>query len=126
MFGVVSAYLLAFTAWRYFGQGVLAGAQYNLLVAFLSFFVIGYRKQIYATSSGMVKETSTWLSCHRELLGWNEVSFVTIMTSGNNVIIFFERDTIGWKVMFGKNQMPELREIFRKYIPDVEIGEIGR
>lgn len=74
----------------------------------------------------MVKETSTWLSGHRELLGWNEVSFVTIMTSGNNVIIFFERDTIGWKVMFGKNQMPELREIFRKYIPDVEIGEIGR
>lgn len=36
-------------------------------------------------------------------------------------MVFIERDTMGWKVLFGRDQIPALREIFAKYIPDVEI-----
>lgn len=78
------------------------------------------------TPDGLVNETSTWLSSHSDLFQWDEVKYVTILTNGNHSIFFFERGAAGWKVLFGKDQVPELKEILKKYIPDVEISEINR
>lgn len=97
-----------------------------MLVACMAFFVIGYRKLIYVSQDGMVKETHTWLSHHRELLKWSEVKYITIMYKVGHAMVFLERDALGWKVLFTKEQIPELREIFKKYLPpDIGINEIN-
>lgn len=125
-FGLTGAYLIAMTAWRYFALGISSGAQYSLLVGALSFFVIRYQKRIYISPAGMVKETRTWLTSHRDILGWDEIKFVTVMYKGNQAMAFIERDTLGWKALFDRDQIPRLKELFGEYIPDVEIDEITR
>lgn len=121
----VGLYLIAFTAWRYFELGIVKGAQYNLLVGFMAFFVVGYRKHVYVSRCGMVRETNTWLTRHRELLEWGKVQFVTIMYRGNSAMVFLERDSLGWKVLFEKDQIPQLKIFFQEYMPEVEINEMN-
>lgn len=113
--------MIALTAWRYFARGVTAGAQYTLLVGVLSFFVIRYQKLVYASPAGMVKETRTWLTNHREIMRWDEVRFVSIIYRGKEAMVFLERDEFGWKTLFGRDQVPALMDIFAEYIPAVEI-----
>lgn len=91
----------------------------------MAFFVIGYRKLVYVSRGGMVRETNTWLTHHRELLEWSKVQFVTIMYRGNSAMVFLERDTLGWKVLFQKDQIPQLKKLFQEYMPQVEINEMS-
>lgn len=106
-------------------MGISGGAFYNLLIGCMAFFVIKYQKLIYVSPLGMVRETHTWLTSHRELLRWDEVKFITIMYRGASAIVFLERDAMGWKVLFGKEQIPALKELFEEYLPDAEVNEIG-
>lgn len=121
IFALSGFYLIGITAWRYFSRGVSTGAQYTLLVGALSFLVIRYRKLVYVSSVGVVRETRTWRTAYREILSWDEVQFISIICRGNEAMVFIERDSMGWKVLFGRDQISALREIFAKYIPDVEI-----
>lgn len=121
IFALSGLYLIAITAWRYISRGVSDGAQYTLLVGALSFIVIRYRKLVYVSNVGVVRETRTWRTAHREILPWNEVQFISIIFRGNEAMVFMERDSMGWKVLFGRDQVPALLDIFAKYIPDVEI-----
>lgn len=91
----------------------------------MAFFVVGYRKLVYVSRGGVVRETSTWLTHHRELLEWSEVRFVTIMYRGNSAMVFLERDSLGWKLLFEKDQIPQLKIFFQEYMPEVEINEIN-
>lgn len=121
IFALTGVYLIGLTAWRYFSSGVSTGAQYALLVGALSFFVVKYRKLVYVSSVGVVRETRTWRTAHREVFLWDDVQFISIIFRGNEAMVFMERDSMGWKVLFGRDQIPALREIFAKYIPDIEI-----
>jgi len=38
---------------------------------------------------------------------------------------FFEKDVTGLKVLFDRNDEPEVRRILELYIPDVETGVVG-
>lgn len=107
-------------------MGIVKGAQYNLLVGLMAFFVVGYRKLIYVSRGGVVRETSTWLTRHRELLEWSEVRFVTIIYRGNSAMVFLERDSLGWKALFEKDQIPQLKKLFQEYMPEVEINEMSQ
>lgn len=122
----VGIYLIAFTAWRYLGQGTVKGAQYNLLVGCMAFLVIGYRKLVYVSRDGVVRETKTWLTRHSELLEWGTVQFITVIYRGNSAMVFLERDSLGWKVLFEKDQIPRLKELFQEYMPEVEVNEISQ
>lgn len=92
----------------------------------MAFVVVGYRKLIYVSRGGVVRETSTWLTRHRELLEWGEVRFITIMYRGNSAMVFLERDSLGWKALFEKDQIPQLKKLFQEYMPEVEINEISQ
>lgn len=98
------------------------------MVGALSFFVIGYQKLVYASPDGIVKETRTWLTDHREIMRWDEIQFVSIIYRGKEAMVFLERDTFGWKVLFGRDQIPALKDIFAEYIPavDIDTEEIKR
>jgi hypothetical protein len=74
----------------------------------------------------MVKETHTWITHHREVMKWEEINFITLMHKGDETMVFLERDTLGWKVLFKCDQVNDLKKIFKQYIPDIEINEMTR
>ena len=74
----------------------------------------------------MVKETHTRITHHREVMKWEEIQFVTLMHKRVGTMVFLERDSLGWKVLFERDQEDDLKRIFKQYIPDIEINEIDR
>lgn len=123
-FALIGVYALGGAAWRYFAAGNTHNAFYNILIGVMSFFVLKYEKRLYVAPTGIVKETHTWITHHREVMKWDSIKFVTIMHKRGEAMVFFERDTLGWKVLFADDQVAELLALFKKYIPDVEVNDI--
>ena len=87
--------------------------------------VIKYEKRIYVSPLGFVKETHTWVSHHRELLPWREVKYVTLTTKGNRMLALIEKDAIGWKLFFAKDDLARLKEILKQYAPKIPVNDIS-
>ena len=104
---------------------LLLTALLNLFLGCCSVVVIKYEKLIYVSPLGFVKETHTWVSHHRELLPWNEVKYVTLTTRGSRLMALIEKDEIGWKLFFKKDDLPELKEILKKHAPKVPVNDIS-
>ena len=107
-------------------MGITEKALPNIMLGFASFFALRYQKLVYVSPVGMVKETHTWITHHREVLKWEEIQFITLMHKKIGTMVFLERDVVGWKVFFDRDQIDSLKKIFNKYIPDVEINDIDR
>ena len=125
-FVAIGGYLIGMTFWRYYSLGVTDKALPNLIIAAASFFALRYQKLVYVSPIGMVKETHTWITHHREVMKWEEIQFITLMYKQGATMVFLERDSLGWKLLFERDQMVDLKKIFRKYIPDIEVNEIDR
>ena len=98
----------------------------NILIGLSSFFALKYQKLVYISPLGPVKETHTWITHHRETLRWDEIKFITIMYRRGEAMVFFERDVLGWKVLFDESQIDALKELFKKYVPKVTVNDIKR
>ena len=50
------------------------------------------------------------------------------MTKGTGLTAFIEKDVIGWKLLFERNDMAALDGLFKKYAPKVKvvIKELGQ
>ncbi len=125
-FVAIGVYLIGGTLWRYYSLGITDKALPNIILGIASFFALKYQKLVYLSPIGMVKETHTWITHHREVMKWEEIKFITLMHKQNVTMVFLERDSLGWKVLFERNQVEDLKKIFKQYIPDVEINEIDR
>jgi hypothetical protein len=125
-FAAIGIYLIGGTLWRYYSQGVTEKILPNIILGFASFFALNYRKLVYLSPIGMVKETHTWITHHREVMKWEDIKFITLMHKGGETMVFLERDTLGWKVLFKCDQVNDLKKIFKQYIPDIEINEMTR
>lgn len=125
-FAAIGVYLLGGTLWRYYSLGITDKALPNVILGIASFFALKYQKLVYLSPIGMVKETHTWITQHREVMKWEDVNFITLMHKKGETMVFLERDSLGWKVLFERDQVNDLRRIFKQYIPDVEINEIDR
>ncbi len=125
-FVAIGVYLIGGTLWRYFSLGITDKALPNIILGFASFFALNYRKLVYVSPIGMVKETHTWITHHREVMKWEELKFITLMHKKGETMVFLERDLLGWKVLFERDQVDDLKKIFKRYIPDIEINEIDR
>ena len=125
-FAAIGIYLIGGTLWRYYSQGVTEKILPNIILGFASFFALNYRKLVYLSPIGMVKETHTWITNHREVMKWEDIKFITLMHKGGETMVFLERDTLGWKVLFERDQVSDLKKFFKQYIPDIEINEIDR
>lgn len=125
-FAAIGVYLIGGTLWKYYSLGIADKVLPNLILGFASFFVLKYQKLVYVSPVGMVKETHTWITHHREVMKWEEVNFITLMHKKDQTMVFLERDNLGWKVLFQRDQVNDLRRIFKQYIPDIEINEIDR
>lgn len=87
-------------------------------------YACGYKKRIYLSEEGIVRETKTWLNNNREVFPWAELAHVALAFRRNEMMAFFERDILGWKVLFEKNQEGALREILGRYSPGIEIDTL--
>ena len=125
-FAAIGIYLIGGTLWRYYSQGVTEKILPNIILGFASFFALNYRKLVYLAPIGMVKETHTWITHHREVMKWEDIKFITLMHKGGETMVFLERDTLGWKVLFERDQVSDLKKFFKQYIPDIEINEMNR
>lgn len=125
-FAAIGIYLIGGTLWRYYSQGVTEKILPNIILGFASFFALNYRKLVYLSPIGMVKETHTWITHHREVMKWEDIKFITLMHKGGETRVFLERDTLGWKVLFERDQVSDLKKFFKQYIPDIEINEMNR
>lgn len=119
-FAAIGIYLIGGTLWRYYSQGVTEKILPNIILGFASFFALNYRKLVYLSPIGMVKETHTWITHHREVMKWEDIKFITLMHKGGETMVFLERDTLGWKVLFERDQVSDLKKFFKQYIPDIE------
>ncbi|MDO5115558.1 MAG: hypothetical protein Q4D58_05620 [Synergistaceae bacterium] len=120
-FVLIAAYLFTTAGWQLRHDGVTQKALLNLLLGACSLVVIKYEKRVYVSPQGFVKETHTWFSHHRELLPWSEIRHVTLMIKGGTLIAFLEKDSLGWKLLFDRNEMAALDGIVKKYAPRVPL-----
>ena len=125
-FAAIGVYLIGGTLWKYYSLGIADKVLPNIILGFASFFVLKYQKLVYVSPIGVVKETHTWITHHREVMKWEEVNFITLMHKKGETMVFLERDSLGWKVLFERDQVEDLKRIFKQYIPDIEINEIDR
>ena len=125
-FALIGFYGLGSAYWAYFVKGTTEHLASNMLIGCAAFFVINYRKLVYISPEGVVKETHTWITHQRELLKWGEVKSIGIMYKGSEAMVFLERDVTGLKFLFEKSQVDDLKKLFRKYLPKMDINEIDR
>jgi hypothetical protein len=118
-FGVIGVYLLGDSLRRFLMfKGMTVHA---LFVGAAILYACGYRKRIYLTEEGIVRETKTWLNRNREVFPWAELGHVGLAFRRKQMMAFFERDILGWKVLFDRSEEETLREILGKYSPGIEI-----
>lgn len=125
-FAAIGVYLIGITLWRYYSLGITDKAVPNIIIGLSSFFALKYQKLNYVSPIGIVRETHTWVTHHREIMKWEEIKFITIMHKRSEAMLFFERDLLGWKVLFDEIQVDDLRKLFKKYIPDIDVNNIQR
>ncbi|MBQ9881813.1 MAG: hypothetical protein IJM42_04270 [Synergistes sp.] len=123
-FAVIAVYLLFTGLWQLTKGNYGQKAWLNIFLGLCSAMVVRYEKRIYISELGLVKETHTWFSHHREILPWKEIRSVTLQTKGERVMLFAERDVTGWKLLFGKGDMPKLKELIKQYAPKLKITEV--
>ena len=127
-FGALAAYLAVTGVMEFMNEGFSQKIAINAFLCVCGLLVLKFEKKIYASPLGFVKDTHTWFSHHRELLPWSEVRHVTLVTKGTGLTAFIEKDVIGWKLLFERNDMAALDGLFKKYAPKVKvvIKEMGQ
>ena len=127
-FGALAAYLAVTGVMDFMSEGFSQKTVINAFLCVCGLLVLKFEKKIYASPLGFVKDTHTWFSHHRELLPWSEVRHVTLVTKGTGLTAFIEKDVIGWKLLFERNDMAALDGLFKKYAPKVKvvIKEMGQ
>ncbi|HOM96992.1 MAG: hypothetical protein WBJ85_01635 [Acetomicrobium sp.] len=100
-------------------------AIHKLILAIAAFYGIIYKKRIYVSSEGLVKEVKGILGTSVEFFPWQEVKAVTFSFKGDAMMVFFERGITGWKILFKREEEALLKELLSKYAPKAGIDFIG-
>ena len=117
------AVLFLLTAYREYSEGGQTGKLvFNLFIGFVCVLGAGISRRIYLSDEGVVREMRSWGRVSRRILPWEDVRFVTLAFRGDRMMVFFEVDTTGWKVLFSREQENCVRDILDEKIPDVEVN----
>ena len=122
VFAVVLGLFALVTAYRvYAAEGLVPKVAYNLVVAVICICGAGIGKRLYLSDVGVVRETHSWGRVIRRVLDWDDIRHVSVARRPKNIMVFFEVDFTGWKVMFARDQEAEVLDILGDMIPDVEV-----
>jgi hypothetical protein len=105
-------------------RGIYAGIFQEVLIGATFIYASGYRKRIFISEDGLVRETRLWRRTRTTVLSWSEIKHVSLARRASKIIVFFEKDVTGWRVLFNDEDEPKLRVILQKYIPEVGISTI--
>lgn len=97
---------------------------YNLILGAICIYGISIRRKLYLSEAGVVREIEAWGRHVRRILPWDDVKFVSLAFRRSDMMVFFEIDVTGWKVLFSRDQENLVREILDDYIPDVEVQSL--
>ncbi len=105
-------------------RGICIGMFQEVLIGATFMYASGYRKRIFISEDGLVKETRLWRRTRTTVLSWSEIKHVSLARRASKIIAFFEKDVTGWRALFNDEDEPKLRAILQKYIPEVGISTI--
>jgi len=94
---------------------------YNVAMGAICIYGISIRRRLYLSEEGVVREIRAWGRRVRRVLPWDDIKFVSLAFRRADMMVFFEIDVTGWKVLFSRDQENLVREILDDYIPDVEV-----
>ena len=126
VFAVAGVYLLYNSYHEFVTHGTFQAISASLLMGLLSLFAVNYRRLNYISQLGVVRETYTWFGCHRDVLDWQNIKFITLMKEKDVIKAYFEDGTQGCKVLFDNSQDKELRIKLAECAPQLEINEIQK
>ena len=121
MFVIIAAYLFATGIWMLKTGGSVSRAITNLALGACSLIVTKYQKKVYLSPIGFVKETHTWFTHHRQVLPWKDIQHVTLMSKGERLIAFIEKDSLGSKIFFERKDIPLIKETVKQHGPKIPI-----
>lgn len=97
---------------------------YNLALAAICLYGVTIRRRLYLSEEGVVREMVAWGRHVRRILPWDDVKLVSLAFRQSDMMVFFEVDVTGWKVLFSREQESLVREILDDYIPDVKVQRL--
>jgi hypothetical protein len=114
--------------WRLFGPSAGGfGRIYPYVFVGLGLvYFSGTTKRIYLSEEGVIRETGSFLSKGKQVLPWNRVVHVTLVTRKKQFMAFFEKagEIKGLKVLFDIDQEPQVRAILKNSCPRTKINTI--
>ncbi|MCF7936615.1 MAG: hypothetical protein K9L28_09780 [Synergistales bacterium] len=105
-------------------RGIMIQLVYEAVVGLIILYISSYRKRIYLSTEGVVRETSSWFGPRRTVFPWEQLTHLAFAERRNEMMGYFEGGPTGWKVLFDPSQRERIVEIVRHYRPDVEVTEI--
>jgi|GEM_PF-6467321 len=126
LFALAGIYLLYNSYHEYVTQGTLQTILASLLMGLLSLFAVNYRRLNYISRIGVVREKHSWFGCHRDVLRWTDIKFITLIYETEVIKAYFEDGTQGCKVLFDKSQDRELKNALSELAPGIEINKIQK
>lgn len=93
---------------------------YNIAIGAICIYGTSVQRRLYLSDVGVVREIRAWGRHVRRVLPWSDVKFVSFAFRRADMMVFFEVDITGWKVLFSRDQEDLVRDILDDYIPDVE------
>jgi hypothetical protein len=119
--------ILEYKAVRGFAaMGADYGAMMNMTMGLVCIYGAGISRRLYISSEGVVREMHSWGRVLRRVLPWSDVSYVSLAFRGDKMMVFFEVDATGWKVLFSRDQENAVLDVLDEMIPDVEVEVLGR
>lgn len=87
-------------------------------VGIICILAAGWRRAFTLTSAGLLRSTSRWGARKSDLLPWNAIRHVSLVSRKNGIVALFEREEItGIKVLFDPEQEQALRAILERHLP---------
>jgi hypothetical protein len=98
-----------------------------LIVGGALLYFSGFKKRIFLSPEGVVRESKSWTGSTSQLLPWKDVAHVTVAFRKNQMMCFFERreGVTGIKVLFDRDQEEAIRNILATYCPTVEVNTLS-
>ena len=124
---IVVGLILGGRAYAYARQeGMTSRFLLNAFMCLICLYGSGLSRRLYLSDTGVVREMRGWGRTARRVLPWSGVQSVSLAFRADKMMVFFETGSMGWKVLFSKDQERDVRDILEQMLPDIEIDVIER
>ncbi|MCF7936614.1 MAG: hypothetical protein K9L28_09775 [Synergistales bacterium] len=84
-------------------------------------FLAGCDRRNLLDSTGVVKETVTWLRTRRSVIPWEELQTVAVSTYGKRTMVGFVAPERRWRFLFRRDDADAVRSLVDRYAPQAEV-----